>query len=346
MTEKKENKGKREEIESFVDKTRKDITEKIKDKYHEGEAEKIMGGKQLRGILCVLSWRAAGGKDEDYDKILETAAAVEGMHGSSLILDDIFDGDKERRGGPPLWVAEGVSDAVLTAHRVITSALDTFLNRGVEVARSVIGGWGEAVEGEKKDLGLMKRIGEEMLARETIPEEVYFNVIRKKTASFFSTAAKGGSQVAGAPKELVDVFTNFGENLGIAYQLADDLVDIKKGKIEGAAVLPLLITAKGESAVRNKIFAMLLGDKTKVGDLLKDLDINPRDFLTSNLKLYLKKAEEIAGSDIIPETEYKAILRGYPKYAVKSILKEGDIRVNYHRLKTVACLATDNARVD
>jgi len=327
MTEKKEKEGKKEEIEVFVEQTRQDVTKKIREKYHEGEAEKIVGGKQLRGVLTILSWRATGGRDEDYEKILETAAAVEGMHGSSLILDDIFDMDKDRRGELPVWMTEGVSDAVLTAHHVITSALDTFLSRGVEVAKSIIGGWSEAVEGEKKDLGLVKRVGEEMLARETIPEEVYFNVIRKKTASFFSTAAKSGAQVAEAQKELVDVLTNYGENFGIAYQVADDLVDIKRGKIEGAAVLPLLIAAKGESAVRNKLFSLLLGDKAEVGDFLKDMDINPREFLVTHLKSYLKRAEEAAKSNLIPEGKWKNLLGEYPSYAVKLMLREGEIKL-------------------
>lgn len=325
----KEEKKKKADIETFVEKTRKDLVNKIKEKYEEKEAERIIGGKQLRGVLTVLSWRAAGGKDKDYDKALETAAALEGMHGSSLMLDDIFDGDEIRREKPSLWMVEGVSKTVLDAHRTITSALDIVLNRGVDVMRSVIGGWGEAIEGEKKDIGLMKRIGEELLAREPIPEEVYFGLIKKKTASLFSTAAKSGAQVAEVSEELVEQLNNYGENLGMAYQIADDLTDIKAGKIEGAAVIPLLIVAKGENAVRNKLFSMLVGadEKAKVGDFLKDFDINPREFLVTNLKSYLKKADELADSDMIPESGYKNMLREYSKYAVKGILKEGDVRV-------------------
>lgn len=314
-------------IEDFVKKTRKDLTGKIKEKYDEKEAEQILGGKQLRGVLVVLSWRAAGGKDEDYFKALETAAAVEGMHGSSLMLDDIFDVDETRRDKPTLWMAEGVGKAVLDAHHAITTSLDIVLNRGVDIMRSVLGGWDEAIEGEKKDIGLVKKIGEQLLAKEPIPEEIYFGLIKKKSASLFSTAAKSGAQVAEAPEEVAKHLNDYGENLGMAYQIADDLTDIKAGKIEGASVIPLLIVAKGENAVRNKLFSVLLGEKAKVGDFLKDVDINPRDFLTENLKKYLKKAEEIAESDLVPDGEYKGMLKVFPKIAVKGILKEGGVRV-------------------
>lgn len=325
--EEKEPQKKKLGIEDFVKKTRKDLTGKIKEKYSEKAAEQILGGKQLRGVLVVLSWRAAGGKDEDYPKALETAAAVEGMHGSSLMLDDIFDVDETRRDKPTLWMAEGVGKAVLDAHHAITTSLDIVLNRGVDIMRSVLGGWSDAIEGEKKDIGLVKKIGEQLLAKEPIPEEVYFGLIKKKSASLFSTAAKGGAQVAEAPEEVTKHLSDYGENLGMAYQIADDLTDIKAGKIEGAAVIPLLVVAKGENAVRNKLFSVLLGEKAKVGDFLKDVDINPRDFLVTNLKKYLKKAEELAGSDTIPESEYKNMLKEYAKYATKGILKEGDVRV-------------------
>lgn len=325
--EKKDSTKKKPKIEDFVKKTRKDLTAKIKEKYPEKEAERILGGKQLRGILTVLAWRAAGGKEKDYSNILEAAAAVEGMHGSSLMLDDIFDVDEARRDKPSLWMTEGVSQAVLSAHRTITSALDIALNRGVDIMKNVISGWADSIEGEKKDIGLMKRAGEEMLAREPIPEEVYFGVIKKKTASLFSTAAKSGAQITETSEELVERLSDYGENLGMAYQVADDLTDIKAGKIEGAAVIPLLVVAKGETAVRDKLFSALLGEKAKVSDLLKNFDISPREFLTKNLKKYLNKAEELAESETIPESKYKNLLKEYAKYAVGGILKEGDIRL-------------------
>jgi len=320
-------KGKKEgiDIKEFIDTTRKDITKAIKEKYDKKEAEKILGGKQFRGVLTVLSWRATGGKDEDYKKVLDTAAAVEGMHGSSLILDDIFDGDKMRRGKESLWVAEGIGNAVLTAHHVITSALDTILNRGTDVLHSVISGWSKAVEGEKKDLGIMKKIGEEIITKPSIPEEAYFDVISKKTASFFATAAKGGAQVAGADEDTVKTMEEYGEACGIAYQLSDDLVDIGKGKLEGAMILPIIIASSGEKVVRDKLLSFALGGTLKPSEILSDMDINIKGFFVPEIKKYVKKAQEIA--ETIPDSDYKKLLQEYPVYITKEMLKEGGIRI-------------------
>jgi geranylgeranyl pyrophosphate synthase len=195
----------------------------------------LSGGKRLRGALVILSAKSVGGEQR---KVLNLALAIELVHGASLILDDIIDEDETRRGLQVLHNKWSKNDAILTAGAMTSLAMKLAAEYGTEIVKLISQSIMYLCEGEHMDISLSLR---------STDEETYFSTIRKKSASLFETACRCGSLVCdGSPIE-VESLGLFGENFGIAYQLKDDLLDLKllNGSIpkdlrNGRITLPLI----------------------------------------------------------------------------------------------------------
>ena len=181
-------------------------------------------GKQLRPILCLLTCQAIGG---DPDQVLPAAAAIELVHNFSLVHDDIEDNSPLRRGRPTVWKVWGVPQAINAGDGLCVLAhlaMQRLADRGAPHQRvlAAFGIFDQAclalTEGQYLDLSFEARLD--------VDVEQYLSMIRGKTAALFSAAAQLGALVAGSDSECTACYRRFGQNLGLAFQIVDDVLGI------------------------------------------------------------------------------------------------------------------------
>jgi geranylgeranyl diphosphate synthase type II len=184
------------------------------------------GGKRLRPILCILSCEAFGGEPK---KALTTAVAVEMIHEFGLVHDDIEDGSDYRRGHPTLHRLYGIPLALNAGDALHLKAWEVlFKNKEVlgeektfELLKEcIMAGW-ELVEGQTLELSWVKNKKWDMT------EEDYFKMCAKKTSWYTCiTPLRMGAIVANAKPECLKSLIEFGFNLGIAFQIQDDVLNL------------------------------------------------------------------------------------------------------------------------
>lgn len=182
------------------------------------------GGKRIRPLILVLSSECIkiGKKVAFSSKIAENAfiaaSAIELLHTESVIHDDIIDEENLRRGKPSFHAKYGYNNSILTADFV----LGVILNIGSKLNNPRVSGElsNAAIkmsEGEMMEIKLSKGLD--------IREDNYIRVLEHKTASIFEASAKIGAILGGGEEEEIHTMASFGNLLGIAYQIHDDLVD-------------------------------------------------------------------------------------------------------------------------
>lgn len=176
-------------------------------------------GKALRPALVLLSARAAGGGPEAG---LPGAVAVELVHQFSLLHDDIMDGDRTRRHRPAAWTVFGVPAAILCGDALVTLALEVLLEPGTRggqwAARGLTAATAELIAGQALDL--------EFERRERITLDECLRMSSAKTAALLACACSLGAMLCEAPAPLTTALTAYGADLGVAFQLTDDLLGI------------------------------------------------------------------------------------------------------------------------
>jgi octaprenyl-diphosphate synthase len=180
------------------------------------------------------------------------AAAVELIHSATLLHDDVIDEGEQRRGRPASRMLWGNLVSVLSGDLLLTAALELVQSSGIEGAMS-------------DTLATMQRlIGGEVAqlkarGREDLGIEGYLDIARGKTASLFANACRSGARVAGAAPTTIDAMGRFGERVGIAFQIIDDVLDLEGiphevGKqlghdlAEGKTTLPLALALQHDAA--------------------------------------------------------------------------------------------------
>lgn len=174
------------------------------------------GGKRLRPKVVLLSYEAAGGKD--IRQAAPVAAAVELLHTASLVHDDIIDYGEMRRGKATVNARWGDRVALLAGDFMLFRLLSLTVSFDSRVTRVLADCCTEIVEGETLEL---LRLGDTRMT-----EQVYLAVITKKTASLFSACAELGAILAGGKEQQVAALKEYGLNLGIAFQIRDDTLDV------------------------------------------------------------------------------------------------------------------------
>ncbi len=173
------------------------------------------GGKRLRPLLMVLSARLCGYRG-DYDKTFSTA--LEYLHAATLLHDDLVDGASLRRNKPAAHLKWGNSIAVLVGDFLLARALSVSAATGRARIVQILAELTEQMsQGEVHQL---MRKGDVRLS-----EEEYLEVIRRKTAVLFETACRVSAVLAEASQERESALAAYGLNLGMAFQIADDLFD-------------------------------------------------------------------------------------------------------------------------
>jgi geranylgeranyl diphosphate synthase type I len=196
--------------------------------YHLGWADadfkpvSIPAGKRIRPMLCLLTCEAAGG---DPRQALPAAAGIELVHNFSLIHDDVEDQSEMRRGRPTLWVRWNVAQAINAGdalYSIAHSAFNRLVQAGVPPERHIVARARfdrtciRLTQGQFLDLSFE--------VRGSVTADEYLEMIDGKTAILVSGAAAIGAIIAGSGR--VEHFAEFGRNVGLAFQIQDDLLGI------------------------------------------------------------------------------------------------------------------------
>ena len=222
-------------------------------------------GKQLRPVMVIMSARFFGDITDD---VLHAGAALEMLHNASLIHDDIVDETAMRRGRPTVNTIWGNHIAVLTGDFFVSNALAAGIRTG---NLQVISALSEL--GKELSLGEIDQICN---AREHhFDYGSYFEMIRKKTASLFRNCVRMGAETVGVREEVYGPLLDYGEKLGLCFQIKDDIFDYSPsaqiGKPtgndlrEGKVTLPLLYAlAEGPQQEAERVRGILRrGDLTE-----------------------------------------------------------------------------------
>lgn len=177
------------------------------------------GGKRLRPVIVLLSCSSVGG---DYKSAVNGALAVEIMHNFTLVHDDIMDNDFLRRGKPTIFRKWDVNTAILAGDGLMSLAFRVLAEMNHPCLPEIFQIFSEAIlticEGQALD--------KEFESMESVSVEEYRDMISRKTAVLFSTCCRIGGMLGNAGKNYLEALKDFGMELGIAFQIQDDLMDI------------------------------------------------------------------------------------------------------------------------
>jgi octaprenyl-diphosphate synthase len=286
-----------------------------------GEYLRSSGGKRVRPALLVLAAHAVGG-DGAGENAIRLAVVMEMLHAATLVHDDVIDNATMRRSRPSVNAKFGNQSAVLMGDWLYMSAFETSLKeRSLEILDILTRLTRKMTEGELIQLT--------MLGNSAITRDEYFDILRRKTAYLFSGCCEIGAILGGADERQQAALRDYGMNLGIAFQLADDLLDFTAdekvlGKaagadlIEGKVTLPLILLQERLPEVRLEVENVI----TK-----REYGASSRDAITAKLGEdgTLDSIREIALSyanaarknlEILPETEYRFALDEIPNFAI------------------------------
>lgn len=183
------------------------------------------GGKRFRPVLALAAAEAVGGRPES---ALPIAAAVELIHTYSLIHDDLpcMDDDDERRGQPTVHVAYGEAIAVLAGDALQALAFEALTQQRENVSAEALLATAHDLARAAGDLNLVGGQADDILfGADDFDAARLESVQRRKTAALIAVAIVGGARLAGADALTLKRLQRFGECMGLAFQIADDLLD-------------------------------------------------------------------------------------------------------------------------
>jgi len=203
---------------SIFEKFMRTELEKYKDSiFYESLLYSLSGGKRIRPLILLLCSEIAGfPKQEPFS----AALAIELIHTVSLVHDDIMDEEKERRGKPSYYLVYGLEQSLLFADFVLGIVLrliSRYNNNRIHVI----------ISDTVKNMSEGQLYEFKIKNKESITEKEYFYIINKKTASLFESSARIGTLLSTDNEMYVEFISYFGKNLGIAYQIYDDILDWK-----------------------------------------------------------------------------------------------------------------------
>lgn len=277
-------------------------------------------GKQIRPLFVFLSAKTCGGITESS---YNAAALIELLHTATLVHDDVVDGALKRRGFfsvNALWknkIAVLIGDYLLS--RGLLLAVD---GNEFQLLRIVSNAVREMSEGELLQIEKARKLD--------VDEEIYFEIIRKKTAVLIASCCACGAVSAGADEETIKKMRDFGEKTGIAFQLKDDLFDYGSssaiGKPTGIDIkekkmtLPLIYSLNNSSWLeKRKIIGIVKNhskNKKKVQEVINYvLNSGGIEYATEKMKQYQKDALQILNS--LPENDYRKKLEELVNFTVE-----------------------------
>ncbi len=284
------------------------------------------GGKRFRPLLVALTGHLG---DPDRPELVDAGVIVELVHLATLYHDDVIDEATARRGTPSANSRWDNTVAILTGDYLFARASDLSADLGVEVTRIMARTLARLCEGQITEVqGSLGALPPEVPQLEPTREH-YLEVISGKTASLIATACRYGALLSGVDPAGVDAATSYGWNVGMAFQLSDDVIDIAadqaaSGKIpgtdlrEGVRTLPVLLALERDPA--GELATLINGP-------LGDEELQ-------------RAIELLRGGDALART--RSVAAGYVDAAVGSLASFGDRPVT-KALQRLAEYALDRA---
>lgn len=274
-------------------------------------------GKQMRPLLVFLTAKLNG---EIGEPTYVAATFIELLHTASLVHDDVVDDARERRGALSINALWNSKIAVLVGDYMLSKGLLI----GVEKNRhDMLGIISEAVksmsEGELLQLQKSRKLN--------IREEDYFRIIRSKTAALIAACTATGARSVTENHDTIRLMKELGENIGIAFQIRDDILDFEGNGLTGKAsgndikekkiTLPLIHALEQSSDQRKKHILRIVGNKHKTGSDIKEVahfvvEHGGMEYARATMNQYRDKA--LAILDAYPESDVKNSFREFVNY--------------------------------
>jgi len=226
------------------------------------------GGKRFRPMLTLLAAELGSGINDD---VVTAATGVELTHLASLYHDDVMDEADLRRGVVSANARYGNSDAILVGDLLFGKASELVAGLGPEAVKIQAQTFVRLCSGQIRD--------DRPAPGGVDPIDYYLGVLADKTGVLIATAARYGAMFSGCPAETVDIMRGYGERLGIAFQLADDLLDISSVSVEsgkepgadlreGVATLPVLLVRLSNDPADDRLKELLSAESDLRNDAL------------------------------------------------------------------------------
>jgi len=278
--------------------------------------ELIGRGKMLRAMLVFLGCQAAGG---DPEQVLAAAGGIELVHAASLIHDDIMDNADRRRGLPALHETLGVPRAIVCGDYLIAKSFRLLAeSRATSIPARVVDAFIIGAEsgiltcrGQFQDVGSW--------TEETLNEESYDRLIAAKTAAPIAGALMAGAALAGTDESLLNMLERYGDCVGRAFQIRDDVVELSSIAVNGCSIdrrpaLPLIHAFQhGDSQGQGLIRRFLRGEDVAFADMANLLQMH--DSLTyAEAVAFSQIKEAIKLTKTIPNIQ--DVLEAFAHYVV------------------------------
>ena len=300
----------------FIDKHLYQHASQMADKAHLPRglvAKSMCSGKRFRPMLVFLSAQACGGNPEN---AVGLASAAEIIHESTLFHDDVIDEDKTRRGMPTFNQEMGNKMAILMG--------DLGLSYSIDVVRRTASDLIGLTAATISDIGI--GFIREGVDRVFDSEGPLLDIIGMKTGKLFSLACTYGGKSANAPSQWVESLRNFGMNLGMSFQIADDFCSLLEG-LEGegftdGVTLPLFYMYIQQPHLKIPIFQFGQGE---VGfeDIKDELNGNLGGLTLAKKKLFNYNLKAINYAKQLPESPFRNVMCQLPSFVVNKMISEG-----------------------
>lgn len=262
-------------------------------------------GKQMRPMMVLLFAKMFG---EVTDSTYSAALALELLHTASLVHDDVVDDSMQRRGQASVNAIYNNKLAVLVGDYLLSTAL-VFTGRSNNPRiTNIIGALGQTLsDGE---IFQMFHSHEKLVS-----EEIYLEIIRKKTASLFSSCAEIGALSAGASRDDIDRARQIGEYIGICFQIRDDIFDYYSNDVgkptgndmrEGKLTLPIIYAVRthGDDHIRMMVDRLKNGELSdaEISELIEFAKLHGGiEYAEQTMQIYRKKVLALLPGDIADE---------------------------------------------
>lgn len=277
------------------------------------------GGKRIRPALVIL---ASKFHDSDVEKVLPLAASVELLHTATLVHDDLLDGSLLRRGYPTLNTSLSAEVVILVGDYLFARAADlAAATTSVPIVSIFAQTLMTICSGE------LKRAFDKDGWRQT--KEDYYQSIYKKTASLFAASTEAGGLLSGAPAPTVQALRAYGCNLGMAFQILDDILDFTGDEKElgkpigsdlrqGTVTLPLLLflEAHPEIDILSSIFGQPQGREEKMQTLIDMVRSSPA-ITSAQHEAERFTAESKQAIQDLPANEYRQVMLDLADYLLE-----------------------------
>ncbi|TVP51207.1 MAG: polyprenyl synthetase family protein [Mongoliibacter sp.] len=276
-------------------------------------------GKQMRPMFVFLTAGVSGGITESSYR---GAALIELLHTATLVHDDVVDDANYRRGFFSVNALWKNKIAVLVGDYLLSRGLLLSVDNGdFELLRIVSQAVREMSEGELLQIAKARKLD--------ITEEVYYKIIKQKTASLIASCCAVGAATSGADMALIEKMRDFGEKIGMAFQIKDDLFDYGEDEIgkpvgidikEKKMTLPLIYALNNASWLEKRRIIYLIrnknDDKKSVNEVIDFVKVSGGlQYATKIMNQYFEEAMTILSD--FPESEYKSSLDGLVRYTIE-----------------------------